>query len=191
MADSHPTVVPWFCTQQGGISGCPGTEIWVATPHTPPKCVCGEAFSADHELICRRGGYPTLRHNEVRDLVASFLSEVCPKVSTEPQLQPLTGEQLNTAANTEEAARLDVKARGFGVMMARMPFSYPTTTTRHRRIPEECGSLLRQRPNTKSWSAIILRTELTKRTSSSKQNFQVSNQNAHFSEPYNSGTAGQ
>ena len=70
-------------------------------------------------------------------------------------------------------------------------FSYPTTTTRHRRIPEECGSLLRQRPNTKSWSAIVQRTELTKRTSSSKQNFQVSNQNAHFSEPYNSGTAGQ
>ena len=28
-------------------------------------------------------------------------------------------------------------------------FSYPTTTTRHRRIPEECGSLLRQRQNTK------------------------------------------
>ena len=38
---------------------------------------------------------------------------MCPNVSTEPQLQPLTGEQLNTAANTEEAARLDVKARGF------------------------------------------------------------------------------
>ena len=51
--------------------------------------------------------------------------------------------------------------------------------------------LLRQRPNTKSWSAIKQRTELTKRTSSSKQNFQVSNQNAHFSEPYTPGTAGQ
>ena len=45
--------------------------------------------------------------------MASFLTEVCPNVSTEPRLQPLTGEQLNTAANTEEAARLDVKARGF------------------------------------------------------------------------------
>ena len=32
-------------------------------------------------------------------------------------------------------------------------FSYPTTTTRHRRIPEECGSLLRQRPNTHSFWA--------------------------------------
>ena len=56
---------------------------------------------------------------------------------------------------------------------------------------EECGSLLWQRPNTKSWSAIIQRSELNRRTSSSKQNFPVSNQNAHFSEPYNSETAGQ
>ena len=88
MADSPSTVVPWFCPPQGGISGCPGAEIsygW-PLPHTPPKCGCGEAFSADHayELICRCGGYPTLRHNEVRDLVASFLTEVCPNVSTEP-----------------------------------------------------------------------------------------------------------
>ena len=75
------------------------------------------------------------------------------------------------------------------VILYKKEFSYPTT--RHRRIPEECGSLLRQRPNTKSWSAIIQGTELTKRTSSNKQNFQVSNQNAHFSEPYNSVTAGQ
>ena len=32
MADSPPTVVPWPCTPQGGISRCPGAEIWVATP---------------------------------------------------------------------------------------------------------------------------------------------------------------
>ena len=38
---------------------------------------------------------------------------MCPNVSTESLLQPLTGEQLNTAANTEEAARLVVKERGF------------------------------------------------------------------------------
>ena len=81
--------------------------------HTPSKCVCGEHFSPDHALICRQGGYPTLRYNEVRDLVASFLTEVCPSVSTEPPLLPLTGEHLNRAANTDDAARLDVKARGF------------------------------------------------------------------------------
>ena len=102
-----------FALHKGAFRDALALRYGWPLPHTPSKCVCGEAFSADHELICRRGGYPTLRHNEVRDLVASFLTEVCPNVSTEPQLQPLTGEQLNTAANTEEAARLDVKARGF------------------------------------------------------------------------------
>ena len=58
--------------------------------------------------------------------------------------------------------------------------SYPITTTWHRRISEERGSLLRQSPNTKSWSAIIQRTELNKRTSSSKQNFPVSTSKCAF-----------
>ena len=83
------------------------------------------AFSADHELICRRGGYPTRRHNKMMDLVASFLTELFPNVSTESQLQPLTEEQLNTNAR-QTRRRLPVwmsKQRGFGVTMARIPFS--------------------------------------------------------------------
>ena len=95
-----------FALHKGAFRDALGLALrygWPLPGHTPPKCMCGEAFSADHELICRRGGYPTLRHNEVMDLVASFLTEVCPNVSTEPQLQLLTREQLNTAANTKEA----------------------------------------------------------------------------------------
>ena len=44
--------------------------------------------------------------------MAPFLTEAFPSVSIEPQLQLLT-EQLNNAASTEEAGRLDVKARLF------------------------------------------------------------------------------
>ena len=79
----------------------------------PEKCVCNAPFSADHAMICRKGGYPTLRHNEVRNLVASALNEVCTDVSLEPRLQPLSGEALPSYANKEDEARLDVKARGF------------------------------------------------------------------------------
>ncbi len=79
----------------------------------PEKCVCNAPFSADHAMICRKGGYPTLRHNEVRNLVASALIEVCTDVSLEPRLQPLSGEALPSSANKEDEARLDVKARGF------------------------------------------------------------------------------
>ena len=53
-------------------------------------------------------------HNEVRDLTASLLTEVCHNVSTEPCLQPITSETFPLASNnTRDDARLDVKARGF------------------------------------------------------------------------------
>ena len=37
----------------------------------PSSCVCDSSFTVDHALSCPMGGYPTLRHNELRDLTAS------------------------------------------------------------------------------------------------------------------------
>ena len=43
-----------------------------------------------------------------------MLSEVCQDIEIDPQLQPLTGENMSLqSANTEDSAHLDVKARGF------------------------------------------------------------------------------
>ena len=54
----------------------------------------------------------SLGHNEIRDVTADLLNEVYHNVSTEPELQPLSGELLShRTANTE--AHLDVKAQGF------------------------------------------------------------------------------
>ena len=62
-------------------------------------------------MICPKGGFPIIRHNEVR---ADLLMEICHDVELEPTLQPLTGERLShRTANTEDGARLNVKARGF------------------------------------------------------------------------------
>ena len=59
------------------------------------------------------GGYVHLRHNQVRDLEAKLLSEVCHDVVTEPVLLLLSGEQFRLAsANRADSARLDVSARG-------------------------------------------------------------------------------
>ena len=78
------------------------------------ECVCGKTFTVDHALSCPRGGFPALRHNEIRDLTAQLLSETCPCVSTEPELQPLSGETLTySTSNTQDGARLDVRAEGF------------------------------------------------------------------------------
>ena len=40
-------------------------------------------------VVANRGGFPILRHNELRNITASMLSQVCPNVSVEPHLQPL------------------------------------------------------------------------------------------------------
>ena len=43
----------------------------------------------EHTFSSPCGGFPSIRHNEVRDLTAGLLSEVCYDVGIEPALQPL------------------------------------------------------------------------------------------------------
>jgi hypothetical protein len=38
------------------------------------KCVCGEANTINHALSCKRGGYVSLRHNSLRDMIAELLN---------------------------------------------------------------------------------------------------------------------
>ena len=81
---------------------------------TPTKCNCGNTFSATHAMICPKGGFPTIRHNEIRDITASLLTTVCHNVATEPHLQPLSGEHMRLRSTiTTDEARLDIRARGF------------------------------------------------------------------------------
>ena len=63
--------------------------------NAPLNCACDTHFSVEHVLSCPKGGYPSIRHNEIRDLTATLLSEVCHNVSTEPHLQPMTGEVMS------------------------------------------------------------------------------------------------
>jgi len=80
----------------------------------PDHCPCGVKFSVEHAFSCPRGGFPIIRHNEIRDLTASLLTEVCTEVQVEPTLQPITGEHFDHATlNTEDGARLDISMNGF------------------------------------------------------------------------------
>ena len=40
-------------------------------------------------------GFPSIRHNEVRDLTAKLLSEVCHNVEVEPNLHSLNNETFH------------------------------------------------------------------------------------------------
>ena len=81
----------------------------------PFSCVCGRSNrdNIEHALSCPNGAFPTIRHNDIRDFTAELMSEVCHDVSTEPPLQPLSGESLSLrTANQDVGARLDIKASG-------------------------------------------------------------------------------
>ena len=88
----------------------------IPLPRLPQKCVCGAPFNEVHGLNCQRGGFVIIRHNEVRDLTAELLAEVCNDVATEPSLTPLSGEEFESnTTSREDEARCDVAARGFWV----------------------------------------------------------------------------
>ena len=57
---------------------------------------------------------PSLRHNEIRDLTATLLTEVCSDVCVEPTLQTTSDEVLSrNSANSTDGARLDIAVNGF------------------------------------------------------------------------------
>ena len=53
-------------------------------PYLSTHCVCGKRFAIEHAFSCPTSGFPTLRHNLIRDITADLLIEVCHSVSKNP-----------------------------------------------------------------------------------------------------------
>ena len=66
-----------------------------------------------HAIQCKKGGFVTLRYNELRDNIAEMLEEVSSDVKVEPALQPLSGEEIK--GNQSDEARTDISARRFWI----------------------------------------------------------------------------
>ena len=80
----------------------------------PSHCARGVSIGSCHALTCSKGGLTIARHNEIWDLKANLISEVCSDVEVEPKLQPLSGENfLHVSANKDPEARLEIKVHGF------------------------------------------------------------------------------
>ena len=80
----------------------------------PHQCPCGQAFNVAHALNCKKGGFVSQRHENIKNLLVSLLSKVCKDVEAEPHLAEITNESFSLAtANTKDDARLDIKAQGF------------------------------------------------------------------------------
>ena len=57
------------------------------------------------------GGFVSMRHDNLRDLTANIISEVCKDIEIERKLTLLTGKELgHRTANTTNEARLDTGA---------------------------------------------------------------------------------
>ena len=61
-------------------------------PGLPATCACGDKFTIQHAMSCKKGGFVNLHHNEARDITAHLLNEVCKHVSVEPTLLKMNGE---------------------------------------------------------------------------------------------------
>ena len=103
-----------FHLHKGDFQDALSLHYGIIPLNTSKTCQCGTSFSVDHAMVCPFGGFPTIWNNEVQDLTASLLTEVCHNVVTEPSLQPITTETFSfTSANTANYACLDIKNKGF------------------------------------------------------------------------------
>ena len=75
-----------FALHKGGFRDALALRYGWTPRFVPSHCACGQPLSVSHALSCSMGGYPSIRHNEIRDLTAELLSEVCHSVSVEPHL---------------------------------------------------------------------------------------------------------
>ena len=80
----------------------------------PRKCACGKEYSINHCLSCKNGGFVNIRHNTLRNTTHDLMKQVCKDVQLEPNLLPVTGEDLPTDSNMVDGARADVSALVFG-----------------------------------------------------------------------------
>ena len=105
------------------LQRCPLLRYNWPLKFTSSTCICSQQQSLEHALSCSRGGFPTLHHNEIQDITASYLSEIRSNVAVEPHLQPLTGESLRlSTSNQDDAARVDIDVDGFWIYYSRALF---------------------------------------------------------------------
>ena len=84
----------------------------VSLERLPTLCVCGDSFNLQHALSCPKEGLVT---NELRDLTAEILGEICKNVVIDPLLTTWTREEFSKFSNTSNQAIADVSAGGLWI----------------------------------------------------------------------------
>ena len=104
------------CPRIPGYFGTCADSVYQALLFPPPREARASSYAGKigtGDEASPRGGFPIIRHNEIRDVTATMLTEVCHDVLVEPDLQPLSGEVLARASSIRtDGARLDIAVNG-------------------------------------------------------------------------------
>ena len=74
------------------------------------NCPCDQKFNVTHALNCKKGGFVTMRHNNIHDFEANLIRIMQNDVEVESQLQQVENEHFNGLK--EDYARPDIRAKG-------------------------------------------------------------------------------
>ena len=69
--------VQGFCLNKGEFRDALLLRYNETINDLPSKCPCGQKFSPDHAMSCKKGGFVHARHDEIRDIQATLLKEIC------------------------------------------------------------------------------------------------------------------
>ena len=72
------------------------------------------SYKFDYAMSSTKDRFVHRRHDEVRDLFATLLKDICHDVEFQPHLQTLKREILISSANSNNEARLDISEAVFG-----------------------------------------------------------------------------
>ena len=62
---------------------------------------------------CKKGGFISIQRNDLQDLTANMILEVCKDSEIEPNLLPLSGEELHVITlNNSNKAKTDTRVHG-------------------------------------------------------------------------------
>ena len=129
-------------------------------PNTPQFCGCGQRNSVDHTLICKKGGYVAMRHNNLRDMNADFQREVCRDVVTEPRLIPIDDEEV--AGTQADRAAPDISSRGLWSTFERTFYDvrvlHPNSPSYQSKTPEQLYSM-HEKEKMRKYNSRILQVE--------------------------------
>ena len=71
-------------------------------------------FSVEHVLSCTKGGFPSIKHTEIKKLTVSLLTEVCHDVIVQPVLEPVVEKVILCASeNSQDGAQVNTAASGW------------------------------------------------------------------------------